>query len=178
VPLGCQCRGHPLGTLGGASHDQGLADGPDAADGRHLVGGLVAGAEDGQGGGTGPGQQVDGEGVGRSGPVSVRGADLQDGRDPADRLVEQQQGGVVALQPALGVAGPVDTDLHPCMGRGRGRLEGELVARVRSVHGETGKDRAVHCRGEGGAGRFQGQVLVHERGGLLLGDVQQAARSR
>jgi hypothetical protein len=105
MPLHRQCRGHPPGTLGAASHDQDLVDGPDATDGRHLVGDLVAGAEDGQGGGPGTGQQVDGEGVGRSGPVSVRGADLKDGRDPADALVEQQQGGVVARQPVLRVPG-------------------------------------------------------------------------
>jgi hypothetical protein len=51
----------------------------------------VTGAEHGQSGGVGAGQQVDGEGVGRGGPVGVRGADLQNCRDPADRLVEQQQ---------------------------------------------------------------------------------------
>ncbi|MDH6605329.1 hypothetical protein M2164_000964 [Streptomyces sp. SAI-208] len=46
------------------------------------------------------------------------------------------------------------------------------------MHGERGEDRPVHRRGEGGAGRLQGQFLVDDRGGPLLGDVRQGAVDR
>lgn len=64
----------------------------------------MPGAENGQGCGVGAGEKVHGQGVG-GGPVGVGSADLQDGRDPADGLVEQQQGGVVPRQPLRGVSG-------------------------------------------------------------------------
>jgi hypothetical protein len=63
----------------------------------------VPGAENGQGCGVGAGEKV--QGVGGGGPVRVGSADLQDGRDPADDLVEQQQGGVAPRQPLRGVSG-------------------------------------------------------------------------